>query len=298
MQPLRVGLLQMASGGLEPGLNLAKGDQFCRRASVLGADIALFPEMWNIGYAIHGPAGGVDDWLSHAVPLDGPYVEHFRSLARELDLAIALSLLEARTDGPCNSAALIDRAGEIRLVYSKVHTCVFGPEGLLTPGGALRVVALDTRHGPVEVGLMICYDREFPETARLLMLQGAEIILTPNACQLETNRLGQFRTRAFENMVGMAMANYAFDPEQSDSAPNENSRFNGHSVAFSPVAFTEDGRSLDTLVVEAGEAEGVFIAEFDLESIRRYREYAHWGAAYRRPDQYELLVRPISDPRF
>ena len=298
MQPLRIGLLQMVSGGLDPVLNLAKGDQFCRRASALGADIALFPEMWNIGYAIHLPSGGVGDWLSHAVPLDGPYIDHFRSLARELDLAIALSLLEASPEGPRNSAALIDRTGEIRLVYSKVHTCVWGPEGLLMPGSALRVVTLETRHGPVEVSMMICYDRELPETARVLMLQGAEIILTPNACQLEANRLGQFRTRAFENMVGVAMANYAFDPEQSNAAPNGHSRFNGHSVAFSPVAFAEDGQSLDTLVVQAGEAEGVFIAEFDLESIRRYRERSHWGAAHRRPDQYGLLVRPLSDPRF
>jgi len=56
---------------------------------------------------------------------------------------------------------------------------------------------------------MICYDREFPESARILMLKGAEIILTPNCCELEQSRLGQFRTRAFENMVGVAMANYA-----------------------------------------------------------------------------------------
>ena len=72
---------------------------------------------------------------------------------------------------------------------------------------------------------MICYDREFPESARILMLVGAELILVPNACNLEQNRLGQFKARAFENMVGLAMANYA--------AP----RCNGHSMAVSPIAF-------------------------------------------------------------
>ena len=89
---------------------------------------------------------------------------------------------------------------------------------------------------------MICFDREFPESARILMLKGAEIILTPNACELEANRIGQFRARAMENMVGVAMANYA--------APQEN----GHSVAFSPICFGEDERSLDPLVIEAGES--------------------------------------------
>src|SRR4051794_38026705 len=64
---------------------------------------------------------------------------------------------------------------------------------------------------------MICYDREFPESARVLMLGGAELILTPNACGLDADRLGQFRARAYENMVGVAMANYATpDPTDDD----------------------------------------------------------------------------------
>ena len=68
---------------------------------------------------------------------------------------------------------------------------------------------LETKGGPVRVGAMICMDREFSESARILMPKGAELILTPNACPLEAHRLGQFRARAFENMVGLAMANYA-----------------------------------------------------------------------------------------
>ena len=61
---------------------------------------------------------------------------------------------------------------------------------------------------------MICFDREFPESARILMLKGAEIILTPNACEMEDNRICQFKTRAYENMVGVVLANYAA-PQQN-----------------------------------------------------------------------------------
>ena len=134
---------------------------------------------------------------------------------------------------------------------------------------------------------MICYDREFPESARILMLQGAELILTPNACTLDDARIGQFRARAFENMVGVAMANYA-EP-----------RNNGRSVAFDAVSFDEttDGESKDTLIVEAGDSEGVFLAEFDMEKVRAYRKRETWGNAYRRPRLYGSLASPeVEEP--
>ncbi len=86
---------------------------------------------------------------------------------------------------------------------------------------------LDTENGKVNIGAMICYDREFPESARILMLKGAEIILVPNACPMEINRLSQLRARAFENMVGIATANYAYG--QPDC--------NGHSSAFDGMAY-------------------------------------------------------------
>jgi predicted amidohydrolase len=132
---------------------------------------------------------------------------------------------------------------------------------------------------------MICYDREFPESARVLMLKGAEFILTPNACDLEENRIGQFRARAMENMVGVAMTNYA--------APQEN----GHSCAFDGMAFNADESSRDTLVIEAGEREGVYLAEFDLEQLSAYRERETWGNAFRKPRTYgALLSLEVEEP--
>ena len=112
------------------------------------------------------------------------------------------------------------------------------------------------------------------------MLEGAEIILTANACTLDEHRISQFKTRAFENMVGVAMTNYA-TPQN-----------NGHSVAFDAVVYPiEDGESRDTLIVEAGENEDIYLATFDLDSIRAYRERESWGNSYRRPRLYEMLTK-------
>jgi predicted amidohydrolase len=138
----------------------------------------------------------------------------------------------------------------------------------------------------VKVGAMICFDREFPESARILMLQSAELILTPNACELEQNRLTQFRARASENMVGVAMANYA--------APQEN----GHSVAFDGIAFDEHEGSRDMCLVEAGADEGVYLARFDIDRLRAYRSVESWGNAYRKPRCYGLLTSEAVEPPF
>jgi predicted amidohydrolase len=123
------------------------------------------------------------------------------------------------------------------------------------------------------------------------MLEGVELILTPNACTLDEHRLSQFRTRAYENMVGVAMTNYA--------APQNN----GHSVAFDGMAYRaappfEDGEPRDTLIIEAGELEDVYLAPFDMDSIRGYRERETWGNAYRRPRLYKALVAEEVQPPF
>lgn len=278
---LRVALLQMTAFGSDQQANLAKGETFCRRASAMGADIALFPEMWNIGYTSYDPAklGARERWQAQAVGRDDPYVVHFQTLAKELQMAIALTYLERWEPAPRNTVSLIDRSGEIVLTYAKVHTCDFDVlESACTPGDDFHVCTLDTAQGEVRVGAMICYDREFPESARILMLKGAELILTPNACEIEEHRRGQFKARAYENMLAVAMTNYA-SPQH-----------NGHSVAFDGVAFDEKENSTNTLIVEAGEGEGIFLAQFDMDRIRAYRKREIWGNAFRRPHRYQLLA--------
>lgn len=142
---------------------------------------------------------------------------------------------------------------------------------------------------------MICYDREFPESARVLMLGGAEIILTPNACPLGADRIGQFRARAFENMVGVAMTNYAAPLTGEPPAADE---CNGHSVAFSGICFDDLGRARDHTLVEAEESEGIYLASFDLDQLRNYRKRQTWGDAYRKPHAYGAIAIDAPAPIF
>lgn len=147
--------------------------------------------------------------------------------------------------------------------YAKVHTCDFGDESRLTPGDDFYVADLDTAIGTVRIGAMICFDREFPESARILMLKGAEIVLVPNACPMEINRLSQLRGRAYENMMGIATCNY---PEGQPDC-------NGHSSAFDGVAYLPElSGSRDTCIAEAGAEEEILLAEIDMDMLRAYRE--------------------------
>ena len=274
---LKVALLQIMPGeNLQE--NLEKGLSACRKAKELGADIALFPEMWSDGYQIPEDA---EELNSLAVSADDTFVTSFGSLAEELNMAIAVTLLERWQPLPRNTVVLFDRHGSRVLTYAKVHTCDFGDECRLTPGDEFFVTDLDTAQGPVKVGAMICYDREFPESARLLMLKGAELILVPNACPMEINRLSQLRGRAYENMVGIATCNY----------PAEQPDCNGHSSAFDGVAYLPElPESRDTCILEAGGEEGICLAEFDMDMIREYRKNEVHGNAYRHPKKYHALI--------
>lgn len=282
---MKVGLLQIAAGAtLEE--TMEKGISYCRKVKEAGADIALFPEMYSNGYNIYDRP--VEDWVSEAIPADHEFVKAFKDLAKELDMAIGITLLEEFETGPKNTLILFDRHGEFKFKYSKFHTCDFSVERNLTPGDDFYVTDLDTKDGVVKVGAMICYDREFPETARILMLKGAEIILVPNACPMEINRLSQLRGRAYENMVGIATCNYPA------SVPD----CNGHSNAFDGVAYLKElPGSRDTCILMADESEGVFIADFDMDMIREYRGREVHGNAFRRPDKYQILCdEKIEEP--
>ena len=96
MAVVKVALLQMAANGNDQDANRSKGEIFCRCASAMGADIALFPEMWNIGYTFFDPAkqGARKTWEAQAIGQDDDFVTFFRELARELKMAIALTYLE------------------------------------------------------------------------------------------------------------------------------------------------------------------------------------------------------------
>jgi N-carbamoylputrescine amidase len=274
---VRIALLQLAGFGYDRDASLERGLSACRRAAAAGADVALFPELWSTGYSFAD--GDLGRWRAQAMACDDPWILAHADLAAELGMAIAATYLERSPAGPRNALTLFDARGRTALTYAKVHTCSFDlPEQALAPGTTFPVAWLETRAGEVAVGAMICFDREFPEAARVLALGGAELILVPNACELEANRLGQVRSRAFENMAAVAVANYA--------APQEN----GHSTVVDPIAFDARGRGRDTRVFEAGEEEEVCVVRLDLGALREWRRREVWGSRCRRPETYGALV--------
>ena len=290
MNKFKVALLQLIPSN-EPGENLEKGIAYCKLAKNMGADLALFPEMWNVGYNLPQKEIDVKKFSDNAIDSDSHFFKEFQNLAKKLEMATGITYLEKWENLPRNTVSIIDYLGNCVLTYAKVHTCDFDVERFLTAGDDFYVTELNTKNGSIKIGAMICFDREFPESARILMLKGAEIVLVPNACPIEINRKDQLRTRAFENMIGIAMANYAYGKPDC----------NGHSLAYDGIAYGEispnNFEARDTLIIEADETEGIYMAEFDIEKIREYRKKEVWGNAYRKPKKYSLLIsEKIEEP--
>ena len=261
---------------------LRKATEACRQAKKMGADITLFPEMWSTGYRIPEDESALG---SMAVRHDSPFLQHFSALAEELQMAIVMTCLEAYEDRYQNALTAFDRYGEEVLHYAKVHTCAFEAERVFDPGEGFHVADLDLGEERVRIGAMICFDREFPESARILMLKGAEVILVPNACPMEINRLSALRTRAYENMMAVATCNY----------PKGQPDCNGHSTVFDGVAWLrEESGVRDMCVFEALEEEGIYLAEIDLKLLRTYREGEVMGWKYRHPEAYGILTERMT----
>jgi len=196
-------------------------------------------------------------WQREAEKLDGDYIQRFREAARDSERYVVATLLEAAAPKPLNSALLIDPQGNTVLHHRKVHICDFdAPELACGRGDDFRAVDIATSAGRVRVGIMICMDREFPEAARSLSRDGAEVAFVPNCCTLATDRaqrdvrIAQMRGRAFEMVMGIAVANYP--------APTAD----GHSFAVDPNG---------TVIAMADDSPALTVATFDLELIRRMR---------------------------
>lgn len=255
--------------------SLKKGIIACRKAKELGADIAVFPEMWNIGYEMPENDEDLGDWVNKSIYENNNYLLTFKKLAKELNMAISITFLEKTKDLPKNSVIIYDRFGNKILKYSKVHTVDFKMEKYMTPGNDFYVGELDYGNGKLNIGSMICYDREFPESSRILMIKGAEIILVPNACFMSKIRLEQLKIRAYENMVGIVTVNYT--------------DYGGRSAAFSPIVRDENKKELNSEILIMDENESIQIVEFNMDEIRNYREHGIWGDSYRKPFLYEYI---------
>ncbi len=278
MKTLKVAMMQLMPQERQDD-NLRKGLGSVKKAKAMGADIALFPEMWNCGYRIPEDEKALQ---ALAITEDSDFIEAFQNLAKFAGIAVGITFLEKTEGKPKNSFVLFDKEGKKVCHYSKVHTCAFDAEARLQAGEEFVTAELVTNQGPVTVGVMICFDREFPESARILMKKGAEVILMPNACPMEEHRIAALHADAYRNKLGIACCNYPYG--QPDC--------NGHSIAFDGIAWREnEGGSRDMKVVEAGEGEGIYLASFPIDEMRAYREQEVMGDRYRRPETYRELLK-------
>ena len=261
----RAAVLQMRSVNREYESNIKTIIKYMSDAKQNGADILLLPECFITGY---------DLTIDNASAITENDLAPLCEKAKELRIGLVATALTKGKSNPQNSAFVISKDGKILMKYAKVHTCDFADEKVLESGTEFKVCDFDG----VKIGIMICYDREYPESARVLMLKGAEIIFVPNDCGSMRPRLQALSTRAYENMCGVAMAN-----------PNgENA---GNSCAYSPICWDRNGECVDNtlLLVDAG-TEGLFYADFDMDAIRAYRESEMMGNTFRKVKAYAQLL--------
>lgn len=204
-----------------------------------GTDLFVLPELYLGGYT----TSGVENL---AFDLDGPEVGAMARLARESDAAMVFGLHERVPGGVANSALCVDRGGNFSGLYRKTH--LFGEEReAFVAGDELLVVDLEG----TKVGLMICFDVEFPEVARSLALAGADLLVTISANMDPFGRDHDVfvTARALENGLPHVYVNQVGEGEAF--------RFAGGTMAVSP-----DGDRL----AEAGGSEGVIPVPLDLSA--------------------------------
>ena len=270
----KIAILQKRAVNAQIDKNIESIIMAMKEASENRADILLLPECFITGYDL--PMS-----YEKSIADDDIRIAKICENAKKYQIGVVLTAFTKGKNQPQNSAFVIDRTGDILMKYSKVHTCDFADERDVEAGKEFKVCNFEG----IQLGIMICYDREYPESARILMLKGAEVILVPNDCGSMQPRLRALSTRAYENMAAVAMAN-----------PNGDNA--GCSCAFSPICWDRNGICVDNTVLLADDkTEGLFYAEFDMEAIREYRNREMLGNTFRKPEAYEqLLSKEIRAP--
>jgi N-carbamoylputrescine amidase len=278
MRNITVAALQCPLGGPRAD-NLARVEKLVREAAAAGANVVLPPELFEGPYFCReersenfAEARGVDD---------DEAVARMRQVARELGVVIPVSFFEHAGQAYFNSVALVDADGSVLGVYRKSHI----PDGpgyeekfYFRPGDTgFRV--WPTRFGVLGVG--ICWDQWFPETARAMMLLGAEVLLYPTAIGSEPHEPDLDTRDPWQRaMIGHAVSNIAPVVAANRVGVEDGQSFYGSS-------FIADPRG-DKVAELDRSASGVIAHTFDLDAVARTR--ASWGFFRdRRPELYEVL---------
>lgn len=267
--------------------NLARVERHVRDAASRGAQVILPPELFEGPYFCRVESA---DWFAEARTVEqDEAVTRFREVARELAIVVPVSFFERAGPAYYNSVALIDADGALLGVYRKSHI----PDGpgyeekfYFRPGDTgFRVWR--TRYGTMGVG--ICWDQWFPESARAMMLLGAEILFYPTAIGSEPHEPDLDTRDPWQRaMVGHAVSNIV-PVVASNRIGDEGGQ------VFYGSSFIADARG-DKRVELGRTDEGVVVATFDLDAIARTR--AAWGFFRdRRPELYDVLTTADGNSR-
>nr|WP_315243229.1 carbon-nitrogen hydrolase family protein [uncultured Albidiferax sp.] len=243
MRDLKLALLQCPSLPLDVPANLARLDTFAAQAAAAGAHLLVTPEMFLTGYNI-----GSSQARQLAEAPDGSRAQAVAAIARQHQIAIAFGHPEHDAAGAIfNAAQCIDAQGRTLGRYRK--TQLFGDLdlGMFSPGPGDE--PLFDFHG-WQLGLLICYDVEFPENTRRLALLGADLVVVPTANMDGFDFVNQHLvpTRAYENQVFVAYANFC--GSEGDLA------YNGLSCVAAPTGagLVQAGRGAELLLADVTRA--------------------------------------------
>lgn len=260
---------------------LDKHEGFARDAAADGAQIVCFQELF------HGPYFGITQdkaYYRYAQSVDGPIVQRFAALAKELGTVMVLPIYEeAQTGVYYNTSVLVDADGTVLGIYRKNHLPhleKFWEKFYFRPGN-LGYPVFDTAVG--RVGMYICYDRHFPEGWRALGLNGAHLVFNPNATKPGlSNRLWEVEGPA----AAVANGYFVLQPNRVGREDNEYGdeavTFYGTSQVIDPRGNFVGARGSDT-------HEELLVRDLDLDLVREMRDDWQFYRD-RRPDTYGVLT--------
>lgn len=257
--------------------NLAAICSRLEQAARQKAQLVVFPECALTGYCISSR----DEAAQLAQTIPGPATDHLANVCRQLGTQVVLGMLERDGDQLFNACALVGPEGVLDS-YRKIHLPYLGVDRLVTPGDRPFAVR---QSGPVRIGMNICYDGAFPESARVMALAGADLIVLPTNWPPGAESFASYviNARAMENCVYYCAANRI--------GTERGFRF----IGGSKICDT-DGQ---TLAEASSDEEQILFAEIDLERARNKHlvrvpdKHEINRFADRRPDMYHAIVEPV-----
>jgi N-carbamoylputrescine amidase len=272
--------------------NIQTADRLVREAAARGANVVLLPELFERPYFCQERRY---EYYAFAKPLaENDAVKHFTAVARELGIAMPVSFYERDKTVLYNSIAMLDSDGTVLGVYRKTHIPddhFYQEKFYFTPGNTGFKV-WKTRFGTIGVG--ICWDQWFPETARSMALMGAEMLLYPTAIGsepiLETDSMPHWRRtmqgHAAANLMPVAAANRI---GLETVAPCDANNNQSSALEFYGSSFITDGTGA---ILQDGsrDKEEILLQKFDLDALAEDR--LSWGLFRdRRPECYQEIVK-------